>query len=83
VTTRKKLFTVMTQSLLQHLLLMRVQLGFISSILTRHVPVTPSIVLSLRPLQRPFAAEHQFKLVAACERLLMLKPWPMRELHEL
>jgi hypothetical protein len=37
----------------------------------------------LQPLRRPFEAEHQFKLVAACAQLLMLKPWPMRELHEL
>jgi hypothetical protein len=79
----KKLFTVMTQSLLQHLLLMRAQLGFISSTLTRRVPATPSIVPSLPPLRRPFEAEHQFKLVAACVRSRMLKPWPMRELREL
>jgi hypothetical protein len=49
VTMRKKLFTVMTQSLLQHLLLMRAQLGFTSSTLMRRVRVTPSIVLSLLP----------------------------------
>jgi hypothetical protein len=28
-------------------------------------------------LRRPFEAEHQFKLVVACERLLMLKHWRM------
>jgi hypothetical protein len=82
-TMRKNLFTVMTQSLLQHLLLMRAQLGFTSSTLTRRELATPSIVLSFQPLRRHFVAGHQFKLVVACARLLMLKPWPMRESHEL
>ena len=49
--------------------------GFTSLTLMLLVPVTPSIVPSLQPLQRPFEAEHQFKLVVACARLLMRKHW--------
>jgi hypothetical protein len=49
----------------------------------RHGPATRLIAQWSPQLPKRYEVEHQSKLVAACAQLLMLKPWPMRELHEL